>query len=126
MAGTTGESRCVAAITNRVRGEGVPTGLYATHQVYARGLGWMDWVANWEEAGTTGEDRRLEGIRISLSGNVPPGFHIWYQAHMQDLGWMDRVSDGQVAGTPEENRRIEAIRVRTEPDLQTTKENLAC
>jgi uncharacterized protein YjdB len=126
MAGSTVESRRVEAITNRVRGEGVPTGLYATHQVCARALGWMDWVANGEEAGTTGEDRPLEGIRVSLSGNVPPGFHIWYQAHVQDLGWMDWVSDGPVAGTPGENRRIEAIRVRMEPDPQTTKENLAC
>jgi uncharacterized protein YjdB len=95
----------------------VPQGLHVTYQVYARGLDWMDWVSDGAEAGTMGQDRPLEGTRVSLAGNVPPGFHVWYQVNVQDLGWMDWVSDGQTAGSPGENRRIEAIRIRMEPDL---------
>ena len=74
------------------------------------------------EAGTTGQDRPLEGTRVSLAGNVPPGLHVWYQVNVQDLGWKDRVSDGQTAWSPGESCRIEAICIRMEPDLWNGKE----
>ena len=66
-----------------------------------------------EISGTTGEDKRLEAIKISLgnSEEIPKGASIKYQVHVQDYGWMDWKQDGEVAGTEGESKRIEAIRI---------------
>ncbi len=68
---------------------------------------------NGEQAGTTGENRKVEGISIELL-NAPKGAHITYQAHVQDYGWMDWVRDGEVAGVLDRSLKIEAIRLELE------------
>ncbi len=61
-------------------------------------------------AGTTGESKRLEAIKINLL-NVPDGLNISYRAHVQKYGWQDWVSEGKVAGTEHQSKRIEAIQI---------------
>ncbi len=60
--------------------------------------------------GTTGKSRRLESMRLSLSGQPLSG-GIEYQAHVQRTGWQGWRSDGAMAGTQGKARRIEAIRI---------------
>ena len=81
--------------------------------VHAQDYGWMNWVSDGEQAGTTGESKRVEAIKIKLGDDefFPEDAHIKYQVHVQDYGWMDWVSDGKIAGTTGEAKRIEAIRI---------------
>lgn len=50
----------------RVRLVDPPKGLRLRYQVHVEGVGWMEWVGESELAGTTGQSRRLEAIRVEL------------------------------------------------------------
>ena len=80
---------------------------YTTHvQTY----GWQDWRTDGATAGTSGESKRLEGIRIALT-DVPSGGGVRYRTHIQGIGWQDYVSDGSLSGTTGQARRLEAIQI---------------
>jgi uncharacterized protein YjdB len=61
-------------------------------------------------AGTTGQSRRMEAIRIRLAGCGI--LRVQYQVHVAGQGWLPWVSDGQMAGTTGQSRRMEAIRIQ--------------
>jgi hypothetical protein len=82
------------------------------YQAHTQGPGWWDWVFDGTPAGTTGEDRRMEAIRIKLGDDISPGIGVTYQAHVEGLGWMDWVSDGEQAGTTGLRKRMEAVRIK--------------
>jgi uncharacterized protein YjdB len=107
-----------------------------SYQAHVQDIGWQGWVSDGEMAGTEGQSRRIEAIRIRLL-NAPQGAgvqyrahvkglrvealeirltggHPWsviYRAHVQDLGWQEWVADGVTAGTTGQSWRIEALRV---------------
>ena len=84
-----------------------PVVTYSTH---VQTFGWQDPVTNGEVSGTEGLSKRLEGIRISVSG--VEGLGIEYRTHVQKYGWQDYVADGADAGTTGESKRLEAIQIR--------------
>lgn len=85
---------------------------YSTHvQTY----GWQDAVTNGATAGTSGESKRLEGIKISVSG-IDGG--IRYKTHVQTYGDQDWVYDGAMSGTNGESKRLEAIQIELTGNAQ--------
>ena len=81
---------------------------YCTHvQTY----GWQDYVSDGQMSGTSGESKRLEGIRIRLNDQKYSG-NIQYRTHVQTYGWQDYVQNGAMSGTEGEAKRLEAIRIR--------------
>ena len=87
--------------------ETMPVVSYCTH---VQSYGWQDYVSDGEMSGTSGEAKRLEGIRIKVEG--VDDLHIEYQTHVQSYGWQDYVADGATAGTTGQAKRLEAIRIR--------------
>ena len=82
--------------------------VYRTHcQTY----GWFDWVRNGEEAGITGQSKRMEAMNIRLENTNVSG-SIQYRTHCQTYGWLDWVQDGELTGTTGEGKRLEAIEIR--------------
>ena len=87
---------------------------YTTHvQTY----GWQGdenntskWFTNGRMAGTSGQAKRLEGIKISVSGNVNLG--IQYTTHCQSYGWLPWSANGEMNGTEDEAKRLEAIKIQ--------------
>ena len=79
------------------------------YQCHVQDIGWQDWVSNGITAGTSGQSRRLEAIRIKLEG-MEGG--IEYRTHVQDIGWQDYVSNGALSGTSGQAKRLEAIQIR--------------
>ena len=67
--------------------------------------------ADAETSGTTGQNKKLEAIKIQLK-NAPQNAKIEYQAHVSDIGWQKWVENGNLAGTTGQNRKMEAIRIR--------------
>ena len=67
--------------------------------------------ANGEESGTTGQNKKLEAIKIKLV-NAPQNAKIEYQAHIENIGWQNWGTDDTLAGTTGKNLRMEAIRIR--------------
>lgn len=79
-------------------------------QAHAQDIGWMEWVADGAIAGTTGQARRMEALRIHLV-KPPPGTGIRYQADVEGMGWMEWVLDGATAGTTGKGLRMEGVRI---------------
>lgn len=85
------------------------------YQVHVQSHGWMESVKDGETAGTTGESKRIEALKIVLTGTDNEelaGSGIEYQAHVQGSGWQEPVKDGDVAGTEGESKRVEAVMIR--------------
>ena len=61
-------------------------------------------------SGTSGESKRLEGIKIELFDTKYSG-GIEYSTHVQSYGWQDPVADGKMSGTSGESKRLEAIKI---------------
>ena len=84
-----------------------------SYQVHVQGNGWMKENVEDTIAGTTGEEKRIEAIKISLS-DVEANQRIKYRAHVEGIGWQPWVRNGATAGTTGQNKRIEAIQIELE------------
>ena len=91
-----------------------------TYEVHARGIGWMPAASDGGMAGTEGQSKRLEAVRISLTGDAAKdgGYSVWYRVHSQSYGWLGWAHDGQEAGTTGLSKRAEAIDVQVLPQGQ--------
>lgn len=70
--------------------------------------------------GTTGEKKRMEGIRLKIQGtgrNDCPAGGIRYRVHVQNLGWQNWTENGKLAGTTGKSLRMEAIQIELTGDL---------
>ena len=83
---------------------------------YVGGDGWQTAVGEGNIAGTTGQSKQLEGLKISLV-NAPYDGSIEYQAHVQNIGWQDWASNGSLSGTEGQSLRLEAIRIRLSGEM---------
>ena len=88
-------------------------GQHILYRVNVKGSGWLPTVQDGAMAGTTGESRRIEAIKIEARG-LPPGCRLRYKVHAKDIGWMKWVGNGGQAGTTGEKRRLEAVRIKLE------------
>ena len=72
----------------------------------------MDWKENGAVCGTTGESKRLEAVKISLSGEIAEEYDIYYRVHIQSYGWLGWAKNGETAGSTGLSKRMEAIEIR--------------
>ena len=86
-----------------------PSICYTTH---IQDIGWQNQVKDGEMAGTEGQAKRLEAMKITLKDLS--GVKIKYQTHIQDIGWQDWKYDGTLAGTEGQSKRLEAIKIELE------------
>ncbi|WP_318507238.1 N-acetylmuramoyl-L-alanine amidase [Bacillus sp. T3] len=84
-----------------------PSVAYSTH---VETYGWLEYVKNGAMAGTQGQAKRLEAMKIELQ-NTPYSGDIIYTTHVQDYGWLNNVSNGQVSGTSGQAKRLEAVKI---------------
>ena len=86
-----------------------PSICYTTH---IQDIGWQNQVKDGEMAGTEGQSKRLEAIKITLKDLKD--VKVKYQTHIQDIGWQDWKYDGTLAGTEGQSKRLEAIKIELE------------
>ncbi len=87
---------------------------YTTHvQTY----GWGGYVYDGGASGTTGQAKRLEGIRINLADSSKNQF-LQYKTHVQTYGWQDWVTGGSVSGTEGQAKRLEAIQIKLTGEME--------
>lgn len=122
--GTQGLSKRLEAIEIRIVSAGSPapgstSGSFVvyvpeptvSYQTHVQDYGWQNYVSNGALSGTSGQSKRLEGIRINLS-NMPTTGGITYRTQVQNYGWMAWMSDGAMSGTSGESKRLEAIQIK--------------
>ena len=81
---------------------------YSSH---VQDIGWQEYETDGDTSGTSGEEKRIEAVRIKLLDQDYDG-SIEYSTHVQDIGWQDYVYDGNMSGTVNESKRIEAIKIK--------------
>ena len=69
-------------------------------------------VENNQTAGTTGELKRLEAIKIELTGDMANHYDIYYRVHAQTFGWLGWAKNGEEAGTSGYSYRLEGIQIQ--------------
>ena len=79
---------------------------------HVSGVGWQDEVSGGAVAGTTGQGRAVECVKMRLTGDLSEYYDVWYRAYVQDYGWLGWASDGARAGTTGIGYRVEALQVR--------------
>lgn len=89
----------------------IPTVSYTSH---VQTKGWLPEVNNGAQSGTTGQNKRMEAIKISIEDFE--GLGISYSTHVQSKGWTDWVNNGNVSGTTGSGKRLEAIKIKLTGD----------
>ena len=87
---------------------------YSTH---VQNIGWQTAVQDGATAGTSGQSKRLEAIKISLPNQGYSG-GIQYRTHIQNIGWESSwKSNGAASGTSGRALRLEAIQIKLTGDM---------
>ena len=82
-----------------------------SYQTHVQNYGWLNYVSNDEQSGTTGQSLRLESLKIKLDNQEYSG-NVEYRAHVQNIGWLNYVSNDELSGTTGQSLRLEAINIR--------------
>lgn len=90
--------------------------LTVKYKAHCADIGWQSgWKSNGATAGTVGQSRKLECLKISLSG-ARASDKISVQTHLADIGWGNWTSASNskqlTSGTTGQSRAIEAIRIK--------------
>ena len=81
------------------------------YSTYVSANGWQDYVSNDSISGTTGQSKRLEALKIKLTGELAEHYDIYYRTYIQSYGWLDWASNDEVAGSTGVGLRMEAYQV---------------
>ena len=85
------------------------------YQAHSSKIGWQIPVASGATAGTTGQAKPLEALRVGLTGAYSGGVEV--QAHVAKVGWQSSVGGGSMAGTTGCKLSIEALKVQLAGDI---------
>ena len=128
MSGTSGESKRLEGININLTNKDYDGGIaYTTHvQTY----GWqgdenntLTWMKNGQMSGTSGESKRLEAIKITLTGEMSVHYDIYYRVHAQSYGWLGWAKNGEAAGTAGYSKRLEGIQIVLVPKGESAPSN---
>ena len=86
------------------------------YQTHVQDYGTQAYVYDGAMAGTEGECKRMESIRMKLPSSVNSS--IQYRSHVQDIGWEKKwASNGSLSGTTGQCKRLEAIQIKLSGDV---------
>lgn len=74
------------------------------YEAHVQNVGWQGVKHDGETAGTVGESKRLEALRINCPG-------VKFKGHVQNIGWTSERLSGEVVGTVGEDLRLEAVQI---------------
>lgn len=85
---------------------------YSTH---VQDYGWMNYSSNDSISGTIGQSKRIEAIKIRLTGEISNYYDVFYRVQCQDFGWLGWTCNDRIAGTTGGGYRIESIQIKLYP-----------
>ena len=96
----------------------LPEACGISYEAHVQDIGWQGVREGGKVAGTEGQSKRVEAVRISLTGEAANTYSVWYRVHSQDYGWLGWAKDGEKAGTEGFAKRAEAVEVQVLPQGQ--------
>ena len=116
MSGTSGKAKRLEGINIKLTNKPYSGSIvYTTH---VQSIGWQGnennvntWFRDGQMAGTSGRAKRLEAIRIALTGEMAEDYDVYYRVHAQTYGWLAWTKNGEAAGTAGLSKRLEGIQI---------------
>lgn len=116
MSGTSGKAKRLEGINIKLTNKPYSGSIvYTTH---VQSIGWQGnendvntWFRDGQMAGTSGRAKRLEAIRIALTGETAEHYDVYYRVHAQTYGWLAWAKNGEAAGTAGLSKRLEGIQI---------------
>ena len=118
VAGTTGRGLPLEALRLVLSdaSTGEPLGADALSvEAHVSGVGWQAAAGNGGTAGTTGQSRAVEALRVRLSADLSARYTVWYRVHSAEFGWLGWACDGADAGSAGYGRAVQAVQVAVLP-----------
>ena len=84
---------------------------YIYYSTHVQDYGWLSNIGDGKTSGTSGQSKRVEAIKIKLTGEISNYYDVYYRIHAQDLGWMSWTCNDSKAGTEGLELRVEAIQI---------------
>ncbi|MDK2780390.1 MAG: hypothetical protein PWP61_687 [Trichococcus sp.] len=111
--GTIGEGKNINSFSLSIDNENVADekGLGIQYAAYIEDLGWTNYVSGDTNLGNTSQNKRMEAIKIRLTGNNISNYTIHYRVQVANLGWTGWAKNGEPTGTEGVQYGIEAIEV---------------
>ena len=82
------------------------------YRVYIQGSKkWSGWSTDGKPAGSNNSSKRIEAIRITLSGDVAKHYDVCYRSLSASYGWLDWAKNGETSGTIGYSKNLEAIQI---------------
>jgi len=107
--GTTGQGLRLEALELDLINKPVTGSL--SYEVHVQDIGWQGAKTDGQLAGTEGQSRRLEAIRINRTGNLAKQYDVYYRTHVQNIGWTGWAKNGQSCGSAGYGWRMEAMQI---------------
>lgn len=129
VAGTTGRGLPLEALRLVLSdaSTGEPLGADAISvEAHVSSVGWQAAVGNGGTAGTTGQSRAVEALRVRLSGELSARYTVWYRVHSAEFGWLGWACDGADAGSAGYGRAVQAVQVAVLPKGDPAPGDTAC
>lgn len=82
---------------------------------HVQNIGWQNYVADGAETGTTGQELRVEAVRLRLTGALSEQYDLYYRAHAENFGWLGWAANGAESGTAGFGARLEALETALVP-----------
>lgn len=88
------------------------------YQTHVQDYGTQDYVYDGAMAGTSGQAKRMESIRIKLPSTMASEGKIEYKSHIENIGWEKSWKQtGELSGTTGKSLRLEAIQIKLSGDI---------
>ena len=119
VAGTTGRGLNLEALKISLEVDGATSQEQIANalsvEAHVSNVGWQAAVGNGGTAGTTGQSRAVEALRVRLSGELSARYTVWYRVHSAEFGWLGWACDGADAGSAGYGRAVQAVQVAVLP-----------
>ncbi len=119
VAGTTGRGLNLEALRISLEVDGATSQEQVANalsvEAHVSNVGWQAAVGNGGTAGTTGQARAVEALRVRLSAGLSERYTVWYRVHSAEFGWLGWACDGADAGSAGYGRAVQAVQVAVLP-----------
>ena len=130
VAGTTGRGLNLEALKISLEVDGTASQEQLANAIsveaHVSNIGWQAAVGNGGTAGTTGQSRAVEALRVRLSGELSARYTVWYRVHSAEFGWLGWACDGADAGSAGYGRAVQAVQVAVLPKGDPAPGDTAC
>lgn len=79
---------------------------------YVEGIGWQEEKKNGEYSGTDHQSKRIEAIKVHLSGELEEIYDIYYKVYTKKFGWSGWAKNNEIAGSLGYDEKITAMEVK--------------